>query len=86
MKVHDRNNQKNLASHLIDNSVRESVGSAAAGSLRNRCPGFGILQDSLDGTFYFFGELGAESLFLGFVIGNGLHELGLGGGEKPDYH
>jgi len=86
MKVHDRNNEQNIAPHLTNNSVGEPVGSAAACTPRDRRPSFGELKDPLDGAFYLFGELGAESLISGLVIGNGLNELGLGGGEKLDYH
>jgi hypothetical protein len=62
MKVHDRDDKQNIAPHLINYSVRKLVGSAAAGSFRDRRLGFGILKDSLDCTSHFFGEMGAEPL------------------------
>lgn len=60
MKMHDRNNQQNIVSNLINDSVGELIGPATAGSLRNRRPRFRVLQDSFDGPSYFFGELGAQ--------------------------
>jgi hypothetical protein len=86
MKVHDRNNEQNIAPDLINDSIGKPVGSAASGSLRNQRPSFRVLKDSLDGTLYFFGELEAERVFLRFVVGNAVYELSLGGSEKLNCH
>jgi len=80
MKVHDCDNEQKIAPHLINNSVRESIGSAAAGTSRDGRPSVGVLKYSLDGALYFLNELGAESFSLGFVVGGRLIKLSLRGG------
>jgi len=72
MKVHQCNDEQNVASHLIDDSVREPVRSATAGSLGEGRPGFGVLKDSFDRSPDFLGELRTETRFLRFEIVSGL--------------
>ena len=72
MKMHQCNDEQNLTSYLIDDSVREPVRSAAAGSLGEGSPGFGVSKDSIESSFYFLGELRTETGFLRIVIVDGL--------------
>jgi len=80
MKVHDCDNEQKIAPHLINNSVRESIGSAAAGTSRDGRPSLRVFEYSLNGALYFFSELGAESFFLGLIVCGCLHKFSLGGG------
>ena len=68
MKVHQCNDEQNVTSRLIDDSVGEPVGSAAASSLGEGRPGFGVLKDSFESSFYFLGELRTEAGLLRIVI------------------
>ena len=86
MKVHDGNDERDVASDLVNDPVGEPVGSAAAGSRGERRPRFRILKDSLDSAVYFLGESGTESLFLVIVIGDSFRQLGLGRGKKLNHH
>jgi len=86
MKMHDCDDEHKIATHLISNSVRESVGSAAASTSRDGRPGFRIFQYSLNGALYFFSELGAEACLLSLVIGDRLLKFSMRWGQKPDFH
>lgn len=72
MKVHQCNDEQNVTSHLIDDSVGEPVRSAAAGFFGEGGPGVGVLEDSFESAFDFLGELRTETGFLRIVIVDGL--------------
>lgn len=70
MKMHHSHNEDRGASQLVDHTVRKSSCSAAAGSRRERGPGFGKVGDPLNTPFDFFFEVEAETRFLLVVIRN----------------
>jgi len=84
--MHDCNDEKGIASDLVNDPVRESVGRAAAGSPRQQRPCLRVLQDAVDGALHFRRKLVPESRSLGLVVPDGFRELDAGGDEKFNVH
>jgi len=69
--MHHANYEDGIASYLVDNAIRESVGWASPGSCRKQRPWIWILDDALNRSSHFGSELIAEPRSLRLIIARG---------------
>jgi hypothetical protein len=84
--VHHSDHEYRIATLLVDYSIGETVGSAAARSWRKRGPSIWESDDSGQGTSDFGCELVAKTLGLLIVVLDGLSKLGFSRFEDLDLH
>ena len=86
LHVHHSHDKNRVATRLIDYSIRETIGSAAASPWRESGPSVWESHDSGQCTPDFGGELVPQALTLLVVVVDGLSKLGFSRFEDLDPH
>jgi hypothetical protein len=84
--MHDSKDKDDIGSYLVNDTIWKTVGSTPACSVRQNCPGFGILNNPFKSAPHFDSELETRPLALAVVVFHRLNEFGFGNRKEFDFH